>query len=58
MTDRTISSDGAVSELAVKQNAMAWALRTSTMGEEPEQIVARAKLYEEYVLGSFLDGEN
>lgn len=34
-----------------RENAMGWAMRTATLGEDAMAILARAQLYEEYVLG-------
>lgn len=34
-----------------RENAMAWAMQTALTGEDPMAILARAQLYEEYVLG-------
>jgi hypothetical protein len=36
-----------------RENAMTWAMRTATIGEDCMAILARAQLYEEYILGPF-----
>jgi hypothetical protein len=33
-----------------RENAMQWAMQTALAGEDPMAILARAQLYEEYVL--------
>lgn len=33
-----------------RENSMAWAMQTATIGEDAMAILARAQLYEEYVL--------
>lgn len=33
-----------------RENAMRWSMQTATIGEDPMAILARAQLYEEYVL--------
>lgn len=33
-----------------RENSMAWALYTATPGEDPQMILARASLYEDYIL--------
>lgn len=35
-----------------RENSMAWALYTATPGEDPQMILARASLYEDYVLSA------
>ena len=35
-----------------RENALQWALQTATLGEDPMAILARAQLYEEYILAA------
>lgn len=57
MADREASFDRTSSELTVRQNAVTWALRTATVGEDVNLIVARAQSYENYVLGALLQSD-
>lgn len=36
----------------VRENALQWAIQTAMLGEDPLAILARAQLYEEYILSS------
>jgi hypothetical protein len=48
MTDLPI--DCVRAEGIARENAMRWAMSTAMTGEDPMAILARAQLYEEYVL--------
>jgi len=35
-----------------RENALQWAMQTAQVGEDPMAILARAQLYEEYILSA------
>ena len=39
-----------------RENALQWAMQTAERGEDPMAILARAQLYEEYILASKATG--
>lgn len=46
------TTDRARADEVMRENALQWALHTANVGEDPMLILARAQLYEEYLLGA------
>lgn len=50
-----MSDDQRGREVAIRENAMSYAVQTATLGEDPMQILARAALYADFIVNSSLD---